>query len=104
MTNKGPYLESVLIACTRFRQQFKVFNSETLADNFAAPAGFSVPLKVHDSVLLEVPVDLVEETSRIVRDAMETPPDGFMVPLKVDIHTGRTWADCKETKQRRASE
>ncbi len=61
-------------------------------------------LPVHDSVLLEVPVDLVEETSRIVRNAMETRPASFAVPLKVDIHTGRTWADCKRTKQPCASE
>ncbi len=26
---------------------------------------------------------------------METVPAGFAVPLKVDIKTARTWADCK---------
>ena len=50
---------------------------------------------VHDSVLLEVPEPLVEETTRIVRDAMETLPEGFSVPLKVEAKTGRTWAACK---------
>ncbi len=52
-------------------------------------------LPVHDSVLLEVPEPLVEETSQLVRDAMEAVPEGFSVPLKVEIHTGRTWTDCK---------
>lgn len=52
-------------------------------------------LPVHDSVLFEVPESLVEETSRIVRDTMETAPAGFTVPLKVDIKIGRTWSDCK---------
>ena len=52
-------------------------------------------LPVHDSLLLEVPVDLVEETRRIVRDVMETTPTSFSVPLKVEIKTGRTWAGCK---------
>jgi DNA polymerase I-like protein with 3'-5' exonuclease and polymerase domains len=51
-----------------------------------------MPLPVHDSVLLEVPEGLVEETRRIVRDAMETLPEGFTVPLKVEIKAGRTWA------------
>jgi DNA polymerase I-like protein with 3'-5' exonuclease and polymerase domains len=27
--------------------------------------------------------------------AMESVPAGFTVPLKVDIKTGRTWAECK---------
>jgi len=38
---------------------------------------------------------MVEETSRIVRDAMEAPPAGFTVPLKIETHTGKTWADCE---------
>jgi DNA polymerase I-like protein with 3'-5' exonuclease and polymerase domains len=42
-----------------------------------------------------VPVALVEETREIVQYAMETLPEGFTVPLKCDIYTGRTWADCK---------
>ncbi len=38
---------------------------------------------------------MVEETDRIVTAAMESAPAAFTVPLKVDIKTGRTWADCK---------
>jgi len=52
-------------------------------------------LPVHDSLLCEVPQALVEETREIVKNAMESTPTGFRVPLKVDIKTGRTWADCK---------
>jgi DNA polymerase I-like protein with 3'-5' exonuclease and polymerase domains len=59
------------------------------------PADVRMLLPVHDSVLLEVPEALVEETSQIVRGAMETAPDGFAVPLKVEVKTGSTWADCK---------
>jgi DNA polymerase-1 len=54
-------------------------------------------LPVHDSILLNVPEGLVEETRQIVTAAMETAPTGFNVPLRVDIHTGRTWADYKAT-------
>ncbi len=52
-------------------------------------------LPVHDSVLLSVPDSMAEETCRIVREAMETLPAGFPVPLKVEVRTGRTWAECK---------
>ena len=52
-------------------------------------------LPVHDSVLLEVPETMVEETRRIVVEAMESTPAGFSVPLKVEVKTGRTWAECK---------
>lgn len=63
--------------------------------NEALPAEVRMLLPVHDSVLLEVPADMVEETGRLVRDAMETVPADFTVPLKVDVKIGRTWADCK---------
>lgn len=59
------------------------------------PADVKMLLPVHDSVLLEVPEGLAVETSQIVSDAMEAAPTGFTAPLKVDIKTGRTWADCK---------
>jgi DNA polymerase I-like protein with 3'-5' exonuclease and polymerase domains len=52
-------------------------------------------LSVHDSVLLAVPEPLVEGTRQVVVEVMESTPVGFAVPLKVDIHTGATWADCK---------
>jgi DNA polymerase-1 len=63
--------------------------------NDALPDEVRMLLPVHDSVLLEVPSGLVEETRRIVVAAMESVPNGFTVPLRIDIHTGRTWADCK---------
>ena len=52
-------------------------------------------LPVHDSVFLEVPAEMVEETGRIVRDAIETATTGFTVLLKVKGKTGRTRAKCK---------
>jgi DNA polymerase I-like protein with 3'-5' exonuclease and polymerase domains len=52
-------------------------------------------LPVHDSVLLCVPETMVEETRRVVAEAMEAVPEGFSVSLKVEVKTGRTWADCK---------
>ena len=63
--------------------------------NNALPDGVRMLLPVHDSVLLEVPEGLVEEPRKIVQDAMETLPDGFSVPLKIEVKTGRTWAECR---------
>ncbi len=54
------------------------------------PAEAQMLLSVHDSALLVVPAEVVDETSQILRDAMETSPAGFTVPLKVDAKTGRT--------------
>jgi DNA polymerase-1 len=60
-----------------------------------------LPLKVrmlmtcHDSVLLEVPVDLVAETRRVTIATMESRPPGFNVPIRVDVGVGSTWAACK---------
>ena len=61
------------------------------------PAEVQMLLPVHDSVLLSVPAALVQDTSQIVRAMMESPPAGFSVPLRVDVTTGRSWADCKSS-------
>ncbi len=61
------------------------------------PAEVRMLMTAHDSVLLELPEPPLEETRQIVRNAMETLPSGFTVPLKVDLKTGRTWAECKRT-------
>jgi len=59
------------------------------------PTSVRMLLPVHDSILLEVPANLVEATREIVTNAMQAAPPGFTLPLTVDIQTGRTWADCK---------
>ncbi len=61
----------------------------------ALPDDVRMLLPVHDSVLLEVPAALAEETQQIVVEAMESTPPGFSVPLTVEAKTGRTWAECK---------
>jgi DNA polymerase I-like protein with 3'-5' exonuclease and polymerase domains len=52
-------------------------------------------LTVHDSVLLEAPLNLLEETQQIAVEVMESPIAGLRVPLKAKAATGKTWADCK---------
>ena len=55
----------------------------------------SVLLTIHDSVLLEVPEHLIDHVRQQVIEVMERPLANFTVPLRVDVRTGRTWAECK---------
>ncbi len=51
-------------------------------------------LQIHDELMFEVPPDETERMIALVREEMS----GVMalrVPLKVDIKTGATWADCE---------
>ena len=63
--------------------------------NETLPDGVRMLLPVHDSVLLEVPSSLVEETWQILVAAMEAAPTSFAEPLKVEVKAGRTWAECE---------
>jgi DNA polymerase-1 len=50
-------------------------------------------LQVHDELLFEVPEQEVERVKKLVREVME----GVMplcVPLRVDIGTGKNWAEA----------
>ena len=51
-------------------------------------------LQIHDELIFEVPPDELDEMQQLVRDEMS----GVMqlaVPLKVDLKTGRNWAECE---------
>ncbi len=50
-------------------------------------------LQVHDELVLEVPEDEVDAVTALVRDAMEHALP-LEVPLVVDVHTGRNWAEA----------
>ena len=64
--------------------------------NLELPPKVRMLMTVHDSVLLEVPEDLVTEVRQQVIEGMQTPPPGFTVPIMADVGTGRTWAACKK--------
>jgi DNA polymerase-1 len=61
----------------------------------ALPETCQLLLTVHDSVLIEVPVDREEAIGRLVKGAMEEERSGFSVPLIVDVKCGRSWDQCK---------
>ncbi len=50
-------------------------------------------LQIHDELLLETPADEVQQLSELVVSAM-TGVMSLDVPLKVDVASGPTWADC----------
>ena len=51
-------------------------------------------LQVHDELVLEAVENEVGKVSEIVRDTMEHVVE-LSVPLVIDIHTGRNWAEAK---------
>jgi len=50
-------------------------------------------LQVHDELIFDAPEDEVERLSAVVREEMENAMP-LKVPVKVDIKTGRNWAEC----------
>jgi len=56
------------------------------------PDDFRLLLTVHDSILLEVPDNRVDEARDLVRQDMESPIPGFSIPIQVEIQIGATWA------------
>ncbi len=51
-------------------------------------------LQVHDELVLETPIDHVQETIQLVRDEMQNAMK-LKVPLKVDVGTGSDWLTAK---------
>ena len=51
-------------------------------------------IQVHDELLVECPDNEVEATAKLLVDVMENAAD-IGVPLKVELKTGKTWADMK---------
>lgn len=62
-------------------------------------AGLSakVLLQVHDELLLEVPVEEIEPTARLVRTTMEQVYP-LSIPLETEARAGRNWGDLQPVK------
>jgi DNA polymerase-1 len=50
-------------------------------------------LSVHDEIILEVPPDELQDVSELVKAVMENVWE-LTVPLKVNVDSGRNWADA----------
>ena len=51
-------------------------------------------LQVHDELVLEVVADEIDAVSKLLRTAMSGAAE-LHVPLAVDVHTGKNWAEAK---------
>lgn len=51
-------------------------------------------LQVHDELILNVPLEELDAVTALLQEAMESAYD-MMVPLKVDVNSGRSWYDVK---------
>ena len=50
-------------------------------------------LQIHDSILIEAPEQNVEEIAKILKTEMENIAPELKIPLKVDVKTGKSWAE-----------
>ena len=53
-------------------------------------------LQVHDELVLEVPDDEMAETSKLVREVMESGGVELSVPLEVELEAGRNWEEMRK--------
>ena len=53
----------------------------------------SIILQVHDELLIECPIDEVDNISNIVKNEMQSAVELY-VPIIVDLKTGFSWADA----------
>ena len=51
-------------------------------------------LQIHDELVIEVPVEHLENVAQVTREVMEGVVE-LGVPLRVDVASGRTLAECK---------
>ncbi|MDO4868236.1 MAG: DNA polymerase I [bacterium] len=48
-------------------------------------------LQIHDSILIEAPIENAEQVSKILREIMEQVCPELDIPLKVDVKIGKSW-------------
>jgi DNA polymerase I-like protein with 3'-5' exonuclease and polymerase domains len=59
------------------------------------PEGAQLISMIHDELIVECRSDHAEEVLGIVVDVMQDTPEGFTVPMTVDAHIVKCWADAK---------
>jgi DNA polymerase-1 len=79
---QGTAADLIKLAMIRIQQQLDAAGSPAL-----------LLLQVHDELVLEVPEGKLDETREIVSAGMESALE-LKVPLVVDVHSGRNWAEA----------
>ena len=50
-------------------------------------------LQVHDELIIDSPIEEVEEVSKLLKECMENAAQ-LSVPLTVDVESGKNWFEC----------
>ena len=79
---QGTAADAIKIAMIRIRERFR-----------RDKVNVKMILQVHDELVFELPGDELDRTIRIVRETMEGAVS-LLVPLKVDIGYGKSWAEA----------
>ncbi len=81
MPIQGAAADIMKIAMVRLAPELKAFEAPIL-------------LQVHDELVIEVPEDKVEGTTKVVKDVMQEAYE-LKVPLLVDVGVGNNWLEAK---------
>jgi DNA polymerase-1 len=79
---QGTAADAIKMAMIRIRERLR-----------AEKVDAKMILQVHDELVFELPADALDWTTRIVQETMEAAVS-LLVPLKVDIGHGRSWAEA----------
>ena len=66
---------------------------EKLTGKHGEPALGEQILQIHDSILVECPVENAEKVAEILQSTMENIAPELKISLKVDVHTGTSWGE-----------
>src|SRR5262249_45820086 len=59
------------------------------------PAGARLIAMVHDEFIVECRQEQAEGVRALMLDAMQTTPEGFIVPMAVEANIGGNWGEAK---------
>ena len=79
---QGTASDIIKIAMKNIYEKFSSINTKS-----------SIILQVHDELLIECPIDEVDNISNIVKNEMQSAVELY-VPIIVDLKTGFSWADA----------
>jgi DNA polymerase I len=63
--------------------------------NAALPEGAQLIAQIHDEFIVECPAEQAEGVRDLMTETMSRTPEGFTIPMRVDIHIGDNWGECK---------
>jgi DNA polymerase-1 len=80
---QGSASEIIKLAMVRLHREF-------IKRGYAA-LGVKMVMQIHDELIFEVPVSLVQEVVPLIKETMELPVPGFDVPIVAEAAIGHKW-------------